>query len=121
MGFEEFIYARFYSSKGEEIARIRVKFETYKNTLLWSTTQLEGFILGKWLPLIRYDFDPEDKFPVHINREYISTNDLKNKTEFKCHPKLLIFTATKLLSRLTDTQILDFIDKRTKVFIRKKK
>lgn len=38
MGHKERLHPILYNIKGEEIARIRVKFETYKNILLWSTT-----------------------------------------------------------------------------------
>ncbi len=121
MGYTEYFAKRFYSFDGEEIARIRVKFENYKNTLLWSTTQLEGFVLGKWLPLIRYDFDPKDKIPVHINKEYTSTDDKLNKSEFKCHSALLIIKATRLLLALNDSQILELTEKRKNVFLKEGK
>ncbi len=122
MGYQEYFIPKFiYDNSGREIARIRVKFETYKNTLLWSTTQLEGFVLGKWLPLIRYDFDPEDKIPIHINKEYISTDDKLNKSEFKCHSALLIIRAIRLLLTLNDSQILELTEKRKNVFLREGK
>ncbi len=121
MAYKERLYPILYNIKGEDIARIRVKFETYKNILLWSTTQLEGLVLGKWLPLIRYDFDPKDKIPVHINKEYLSTDDSKNKTQFKCHPDLLASTAWKLLNSTPDSQISDLIEKRKQVFLKEGK
>ncbi len=122
MGYREYVIPRFvYDDNGNEIAMIRVRFETYKNVLLWSTTQLEGFLLGKWLPLIRYDFDPKDSIPVHVNREYISTDDRLSKREFKCYPMLLISTARKALSSLSDAQILDFLEKRKRVFLKEGK
>ncbi len=121
MSYKERLHPILYNTKGENIARIRVKFETYKNILLWSTTQLEGFILGKWLPLIRYDFDPKDKIPVHVNKEYISTDDRLNKIQFKCHPSLLISTAWKLLNSTSDSKILNLIEKRKNVFLREGK
>ncbi len=121
MVYKERVHPIVYNPKVEEIARIRIKFEYHKGVLLWSTTQLEGFILGKWLPLIRYDFDPKDKIPVHINKEYLSTDDSKNKTQFKCHPDLLASTAWKLLNSTPDSQILDLIEKRKLVFLKEGK
>lgn len=117
MIYKERIFGVFYSSRGEEIARIRIKFENHKNVLLWSTVQLEGLIIGKWLPLIRYDFDPKDKIPVHINKEYISTDDKKNKNQFNCNPKDLISTAFKLLVSMSESEILELIEKRKKVLL----
>lgn len=121
MAYKEHLQSRLYNIDGEEIARIRTKLECYKNVLLWSTIQLEGFVLSKWLPLIRYDFDPKDKIPVHVNKEYLSTDDNKNKTEFKCHPNLLVSTAWKLLISTQDSQILELIEKRKQVFLREGK
>ncbi len=121
MTYKERVFGVFYSNTGEEIARIRIKFENHKNVLLWSTVQLEGLVLGKWLPLIRYDFDPKDKIPVHVNREYISTNDKKNKSPFKspfnCKPKDLTSTAFKFLISIPESKILDLIVEREKVFL----
>ncbi len=110
-----------YNLKGEEVARIRTEIEYNKNVLLKSTTQLEGFVLGKWLPLIRYDYNPKDEMPVHINREFISTDDRINKIKFKCHPELLASTAWKLLNSMSDSQILDLIKNRENVFLREGK
>ncbi len=121
MTYEERVYGISYNLKGDEVARIRIKLEYHKNTLIKSTTQLEGFILGKWLPLLRYDFDPNDRIPVHVNREYLSTNDKINKTEFKCQPKLLISKAWKFLISMPDSQILNLIEKRKQVFLREGK
>lgn len=116
---KENIYLRIYNdSTGEEIARIRVKFENYKKAFLWSTIQLEGLVLGKWLPLIRYDFAPGEKPSVHINKEYTS---IAYKEEFNCNPQLLIKQALKKLTSLTESQILDFIEKRRQVFLREGK
>lgn len=121
MVYKDRVFGMCYNNAGEEIARIRVKFETYKNILLWSTIQLEGLVLGKWLPLRRYDFDPKDIVPVHVNNEYISTDDSKNKSEFKCHPNDLASTAWRLLISVPDSQILDLIEKRKQVFLKEGK
>lgn len=121
MSYTEYFAKRFYNFGGKEIARIRVKFENHKNALLWSTTQLEGLILGKWLPLIRYDYNPKDEIPVHINKEYISTEDKLNKIQFKCHPELLASTAERIFFSMDDAQILDLIEKRKNVFLREGK
>ena len=103
------------STSGEEIARIRVKFEAYKKMYKWSTTQLEGNILGKWLSLVRYDFDPKENISVHINKEYIS---IEYKEKFECHPQLLVETALKSLKSFSEEQILELIEKRKEVFLR---
>lgn len=104
-----------YSSDGEEIARIRVKFETIKDVTIWSTTQLESLVSGKWLSLIRYDFAPQENPAVHIHKEYISTT---HKEKFNCHPQNLVKEASKRLMSLNENQILDFIKKRKQVLLR---
>lgn len=115
--YKELLFPIMYNLRGGEIARIRMKLESNKNVLLWATIQLEGLVLGKWLPLIRYDFDPKDKIPVHVNREYISTNDKKNKSPFNCKPKDLTSTAFKFLISIPESKILDLIVEREKVFL----
>ncbi|MBS3168527.1 hypothetical protein J4216_05345 [Candidatus Woesearchaeota archaeon] len=68
----EYIETLYFEEDPEEIARIRVRFTQIKRNLHKVTTQLEGNINGKWFPLIRYDFDPREKMPLHIQKEYIS-------------------------------------------------
>lgn len=117
MSYKELLFPIMYNLRGEEIVRIRMKLESNKNVLLWATIQLEGLVFSKWLPLIRYDFDPKDKMPVHVNREHISTNDKKNKSPFNCNPKDLTSTAFKLLVSIQESEILELIEKRKKVFL----
>ncbi len=115
MAVTEYTLTLIYNSEtGEEIVRIRIKFEDYKKSFLWSTTQLEGLVLGKWLPLIRYDFTPQEKPLVHIYKEYIS---ITHKEKFKCHPQRLVKVALNKLRLLNENQILDFIEKRKQVFL----
>jgi len=70
------------------------------------------------MPLLRYDYAPKEKLPVHINKEYLGTD---YKEESHCHPTNLIEDALKKLGTLTETQILDFIQKREKVFLKEGK
>ncbi len=76
MVYKEYFTLKVYNLKGNEIVRIRTKLEYNKGILLWSTTQLEGLVFRKWLPLVRYDYNPKDKIPVHINKEYLSTDTI---------------------------------------------
>lgn len=118
MSVKEYPLLPIYYSGGKEIARIRVKLETNKGVVVWSTTQLEGLISAKWLPLIRYDFVPKEDPPVHIHKEYISTT---HKEKFNCHPQRLVQEALKRLRPLTESQILNLIEKRKQVFLRGRK
>ncbi len=59
--------------------------------------------------------------PVHINREFISTDDRLNKIQYKCRPKLLASTAQKIFFSLSEIQIMEFIEKRKLVFLREGK
>lgn len=118
MSIKEYPFLPVYSSKGEEIARIRVKFETNKGIVIWSITQLEGLVLAKWLPLIRYDFAPQEKPAVHIHKEYMS---ITHKEKFDCHPQRLVKVALNKLKLLSENQILDFTEKRKQVFLRERK
>lgn len=111
MVITEYTLTLLYDNKtGEEVVRIRVKFENYNGAFLWSMTQLEGLVLGKWLPLRRYDFAPQEKPPVHIHKE-----------KFNWHPQHLVKEALKKIKALTENKILDFIEKRKKVFLRERK